>query len=314
MHAELLHVVCCISNPARYSSRIRLYRDFARHMKESGVVLYTVEAAFGDRPFEVTEAGNPRHLQLRTSTELWHKEQLLNLGVERLVPADAEYIAFIDADVHFQRRDWAAETIHQLQHYDVVQCFSDALDLGPKGEVLGTHQPRRSFCYQWHQLMLGRNPPVGPGSNYAAYWHPGYAWAMTHDAYDKLGGLLDICIVGSADYHMAVALIGKAHECIPEGVTADYADAIMVWSDNALQQIKRNIGYVDGTLLHAWHGKKTDRGYMSRVGILTRNRFSPTKHLLRDANGLYRLRDERGTLRDDLRFYFRSRNEDSIDL
>ena len=65
--AMQLHVVTCLTNPVRYQSRYRLYRDFAKHIEDRGVPLYTVECAFGDRPFEITDAGNPRHLQLRSA-------------------------------------------------------------------------------------------------------------------------------------------------------------------------------------------------------------------------------------------------------
>ena len=32
----------------------------------------------------------------------------------------------------FTRTDWVQETLHQLQHFDVVQMFSTYSDLGPK--------------------------------------------------------------------------------------------------------------------------------------------------------------------------------------
>ena len=48
-------------------------------MQDSGVSLYTVECASGARPFELTDAANPRQLQLRTLCEMWHKEpEMLN--------------------------------------------------------------------------------------------------------------------------------------------------------------------------------------------------------------------------------------------
>ena len=110
-----LHVVTCISNPVRYASRWRLYRRFAETMRTAGVHLVTVELAYGERPFEVTEVGNPDHVQVRlpSSDELWHKENLLNLGISRL-PRDWRYVAWIDADIEFHNPDWAKETVEQL--------------------------------------------------------------------------------------------------------------------------------------------------------------------------------------------------------
>src|SRR6185295_44923 len=141
--AKPLHVIAVISNPARFASRYKLYRDFKKHITDAGAVLHTVEMAFGDREFEITEADTPRHHQVRSWTELWYKEALINLAVSRL-PVDWEYVAWIDADIAFARPDWVQETLHQLQHHHVVQMFSHAVDLGPKFEPLNTHV---GFCY-----------------------------------------------------------------------------------------------------------------------------------------------------------------------
>src|ERR1700719_4604863 len=75
-------------------------------------------------------------VQLRTSHELWHKENILNVTVQRF-PAGWQYGAIIDGDFHMTRRDWALEAVHQLQHYDFVQLFSSYSDLS------STHRPFR---------------------------------------------------------------------------------------------------------------------------------------------------------------------------
>jgi len=116
-------------------ARYRNYWMFQRQSETSGAILYTCEIAFGGRDFEITEPNNPRHLQLRASTELWQKENALNLLGQRL-PPEAKYLAWIDADVQFARPDWAQETLHLLQHYDVIQMFSHIQNIGPSYEPL----------------------------------------------------------------------------------------------------------------------------------------------------------------------------------
>ena len=133
-HDEL-YVVACVFNPRRFESRVRLFHEFENYVASSGAKLFVVEAAFGDRRHEVTSPTNPMHLQVRTNVELWHKERLLNLGVQRL-PPEAKYVAWVDPDVHFTRHDWANETVHMLQHHPVVQMFGQAANLGPNEEVL----------------------------------------------------------------------------------------------------------------------------------------------------------------------------------
>jgi len=100
---DKLHVVTMISNPVRYKSRYRLYKQFKDYMSaEQNVVLHTVEVAYGDRPFEVTDRDDPNNYQFRTSCEIWHKENALNLGIARL-PCNWKYMAWVDADIEFLR-------------------------------------------------------------------------------------------------------------------------------------------------------------------------------------------------------------------
>jgi len=150
-----LHVISVVSNPVRYASRYRLYRDFQAHMRAAGVTHHTVELLFGDRPCEITPAtsmpgqaqaaGN--HVQVQSFDELWHKEAMINIGIASL-PADWEYVAWIDADVSFANPNWAVETVQQLQHHMVVQLFSHSVDLGPRHEVIQNHA---GFVYMYHQ-------------------------------------------------------------------------------------------------------------------------------------------------------------------
>ena len=309
MENEKLYVVTCISNPVRYNSRYALYRQFAERMeKNENIEFYTIEQAFGRRPFEITDPTNPHHIQVRSKHELWHKENMLNIAISRL-PADWKYVAWIDADINFSRSDWAEETINQLQHYDVVQMFSHATDLGPKYEPLKTHN---GFCYSY----LNQDQTTARTTNYNS-WHSGFAWAITREAFDSLGGLMDISILGSGDRQMAMCLIGQVEETFYPGMMdhcPEYANVLLQWQNRANKFIKKNVGYVSGTILHNWHGKKVDRGYADRWKILLEDNFNPNLDLKKDWQGLYQLTDRSISLRDDVRAYFRSRNEDSIDL
>jgi hypothetical protein len=304
-----LYVVTPIVNPSRYRSRYALYRNFEKHITDAGAILYTVEAAYGDRDFEITEAGNPRHIRLRTQHELWHKENLISAGVSRL-PADWRYVAWIDSDVQFARPDIAAETIQQLQHFSVVQMFAHATDLGPR------HEPLRSFQGFVAQWMRQASEAPGTTAQYGA-WHPGYAWACRRDAWDHLGGLIDFAVVGSADRYMACGLIGEMARSLSADLVRGcpaYAEWCFEWQNRAELYIKRNVGFVDGLLLHYFHGTKKNRGYFNRSALLWKNRFDPAKDIKRDWQGLWQLTDRKIALRDQLRAYFRSRNEDGTEV
>src|SRR6185369_10683950 len=116
----------------------------------------------------------------------------------------------------------------------------------------------------------------------AIYWHPGFAWAIRREAFDKLGGLIDWAILGSGDYHMARALVGDAASTIHDGISKRYAYKVLNWQHRAEKFIRRNVGYVPGLLLHNWHGREKDRRYWDRWNMLVRNGFDPDLDLKRD--------------------------------
>jgi hypothetical protein len=304
-----LHVLTAITNPSRYASRYRLFSDFAKRVTDAGAILHVGEAAFGERPHTAASiASAHQHLQLRTNHEIWHKENILNLLVSRL-PADWKYCAWVDADVVFARPDWVGEAVHQLQHFGVVQMFSEAIDLGPDETPIDQY---RGFVKCYYECgMKGE-------ANRHLSWHPGYAWAWRRDALEAVGGFMDTAILGSADQHMANALIGRGRPSINPRMHPNYLGDVDRWEARAERHIRRNIGYMPGLLVHHWHGRKANRGYLDRWKILSRHRYDPHHDIKRDSQGLYQLHDD-GTersrrLRDEIRAYFRSRNEDSIDL
>jgi glycosyltransferase involved in cell wall biosynthesis len=309
VRSDLLHVVTCISNPVRYRSRWRLHERFAAEMARAGVNLVTVELAYGERPFAVTTAGNRNHVQVRSRSELWSKENLLNIGIAHL-PDDWRYVAWIDADVQFHNPDWAAETVERLQLFSVLQLFSHAHDLDPEHQVLACSKPKTGFMHAyWEGLPASKRYDDGN-------WHPGYAWAIRREAYVALGGLMDFCVLGSADRHMAMALVGKAELSLHRSLSPAYRKRILAWQDRAERHLRRNVNYVPGLLTHWWHGKKRDRRYVERRQILRQWQFDPDLDLRRDwsQHGLLELTDRCLGLRDDIRRYLRARNEDSIDV
>lgn len=325
MDISKLAVITIISNPVRYASRYKLYRRFSTVMTQAKANLITVEMAFGDRPFEITDEGNPNHLQIRSIDELWHKENMINLGIQHAVRMNPkiQYFAWVDADVLPMQPvgEWLEETIHELQHYHVVQMFETAIDLDPNNKMLGG--PATSFMAQY--IKSGCVPPVRGGfwvDHYdTIHGHPGYAWACTREALDCMGGhiggpLIDFAILGAGDRHMALGLVGCMEQSF-EHLNPAYRHALMQWQVRSERWIKRDVGFVKGSIFHFWHGKKKDRKYTERWKILYDNLFDPILDLSRDAQGLLKLEtwDARQIkLRDQIRAYTRQRNEDSVDV
>jgi hypothetical protein len=129
-----------------------------------------------------------------------------------------------------------------------------------------------------------------------------------------MGGLLDWALTGPADYHMAYAFAGIVVPDDPE-MSAAYTRRLHEFHRRCQSTIKRRVGLVPGTIAHGWHGSKKRRGYHSRRGLLIGPpKYDPDTDLAYDAQGLPYLCSDNYDLRDGLRCYFQSRNEDSIDV
>ena len=331
---EQFWVVAILNNPMRFKRRHQLFNEFITRMKNYQVNLCVVEIAYGDRNFE-TDSGPaadvPIKVQLRSDTILWHKENMINIGISRL-PNNWKYVAWIDTDIDFMRPDWVDETIHQLQHHAFVQLFEDAIDLGPNSEVMNTYKGF-VYCYKNKvpppgqvtiQKVNGKKTtitsPYYPEYDEhttttvtnGTYWHSGYAWAATREAINTVGGLIDFAILGSGDHHMAWSLIGKGRGSLPNTISTDYKEAVLHWEQRALR-LHKDISYIKGTIFHHWHGKKADRRYKERWQILTEDNFRPSYDLYKDWQGLLTFYHGAAELRDDIYTYFEQRNEDSVE-
>lgn len=301
-----LHVVGVITNPSRYHSRYRLYREWVAALEATAnVKVYTVEAAFGDRHHEITESGHERHLQLRTKSPIWIKENLINLAEKWLLPQNWKYICWVDCDVFFRDPHWATETLHQLQHFHVVQPWSDCVDLGPHGNIL---QHFKSFGAQHQRRCKKQKHPSQPYE----YAHTGYAMACDRYFWENTGGLPDFCILGSADHHLAFACIGEVKDTIHGKMSCEFHQKLIDWERKALMVTHGEVGFVHGRIEHMWHGKKKERKYRERWQILIDHEFNPDEDLMKDDQGLIQLRGKAG-LKQAIHMYNVARREDSID-
>lgn len=326
--ADLSHfyVATVVSNPNRYQRRYELYWKFKKQIEDAGVNLITVEQAFGNRPFMVTESGNSHHVQVRTVEQLWHKENMHNLArlrVKQLDPRAREF-CWVDADTFptVPAREWLEETWHALQHYEFVQMWEYLINFGPRNQpVTG---PQMSFVKTYaaagYTVPKGKNVKhtLAGNSGMISLGRPGLAWAANVSALDAVGGLLDICILGSGDWHMAHGLVGAMEQGKSfENQLSEYSQMLFDWQELAERWIKRDVGYVPVTVGHWWHGNKVDRGYPTRGAILVRNGYNPRTDVKYDSYGLLQLEtwDARQIrLRDAIRGYFEARNEDSNEI
>jgi len=297
---DKLHVIVVISNPCQYARRYILAREFIKRMeREESIILYIVELAYWDQGFYVTEKKNKRHLQLRGTVPLWHKENMINLGVKKLLPVNWRAFAWIDADVEFESTTWASDALKVLNgSKDIIQLFSHAIDMDPKKHAMSIFP---SFGFQYSKGSTY-------GGNGINMWHPGFAWACTRKAYEKMGGLYEKSILGAGDHNMSLSFIGNGIKSINEGTTQEYKDSISEF-ENKVSSLR--LGYVPGLIRHYFHGSKKNRKYSERWKILVDNQYSPILHITSNKDGLLVPTSEcPKKLLDDIYNYFSERNED----
>lgn len=307
MAPPCLHVISARFNPIRWRTPDRTYRDWVAHILDSGARLTVVEVQYGELPFQC-EAPHVNHVGLRAESWAWCKECAINQALYRL--PDAKYLAWGDADIWHRQPNWVADTLDHLQHYRVVQTWTSALDLGPADDILAVH---KSFCSQY---QIGAPlVPEGPrfwsfDGGYATYPHSGFFWAAKRDFFDAVGGLFELGGMGSADHHMALALIGQVERSWPATVSASYRASLLRWQNRAQRFVNGRLGALRGTIEHRFHGAKHNRGYQSRWDMFVRHGFDPDVDLRRNCYGILEWAGNKPELERQWDQYLRSRRED----
>lgn len=307
-----LHVIGVVSNPERFQTRWRYSRLWLERMAATANVKpYIVEAAFGDRHHEVAEENKANHLQLRTNSQCWIKESMINLGARHLLPKDWKYVAWVDTDITFRDPDWALECIHQLQHFPIIQPWQTAVDLGPKGNAI---RMKTSFGYDFQQHVHQQKKwefNINGGSN-DRNGHTGYAWACTRQFYERVGGLIDYAILGSGDWHMAYACVGEADKSLHHDHNGGFRRKIREWQDKAVTLTHKEVGFSAGHIEHSFHGSYGNRQYDTRWKVLLEHQYDPDTDVMWDEQGLVTLRGNKPLLERAIRTYNRIRQEDDI--
>lgn len=348
---EPMPVIVPVFNPWRWKSRYKHTDRAIKHFMDAGFVVYLVEVGFNRRDLVYADCGlegtpancgvlgtdhgfRHRYIGLHTRDELWLKESAIRVGVQHL-PPDWQQVAWFDGDIHFVRPNIAGQIIHALQHYAFVQPFSHARDVGPNYELLPESYPHADgvgFVHAWvsGSLLAKENsggaklvaPPITHTGYYGAVgaprvW-PGLAWACTRTAWDAVGGMPDYHVWGGGDWVAGHALIGKRDTMMRNDLHPNYIWLADSFLESCERHIRRNVGTVEGTVLHHFHGKKPMRGYDKKHKLLAEIGFDPTRHLKRDWQGLWQLNDLGEDcyiqLRDTMRDIAKERNEDASEI
>jgi hypothetical protein len=308
-------VITVVFNCQKYKSRYILYERFRRYVvEELKTNLLTVELVYNDDKFVVTN--RPKHdneifVQLRTKDVLWHKENLLNIGLKHL-PDDCEYVASIDADVQFERVDIVEATIEALQKYTVVQMFGSYVSWGPGGKSI--EKEDESTGKKFVDSTMFKSPGL---------WfigHPGYAHCFRRSLICSLS-FPCFPILGSGDTIMMLCFVSKCCYLINERVGGKklpepYLLAILNYETKAEKIFERKLGYVEGKIYHSFHGILANRKYVDRKNVLIDGKYDPDKDIQYNKDGIIEwtesAKSSKVNMIEQVKEYFKGRLEDDL--
>lgn len=318
---KILYVILPYSNPINFKRRSQLMNQTISHLiahaeklrKENptyDLQVVVSELSYNNPPTSAAKRYKHPFNCLFSTTKyniLWSKENLVNLAIRNIIARDeeAEYFAWIDADILFDSPTWVIDTINLLTTTPntFIQLFQTASLLDPTDTP---YQTVTSFAHQY--TLHGSTNYKSVSNSHPNYWHPGFAWASTKSTLLKLGGLIERTF-GSADRHMAMCIIERGQESMPDGLTDGYRALIAEWEQRAKGI---TLCCTPGNVRHKWHGDVANRQYMGRWEILKRWNFDPLQHLVLRSDGLlvWARKVEKGFKKEVVR-YFRQRDEDS---
>lgn len=288
----------------------RLFENFCNFLERFawlGDRLLVVECAFHDQPYVLTNKAK-NIIQVRSSTVLWQKEAMINLGTTELRAAGFEFVGWLDGDVCIdtEGEQWLQMCREALRTHSLVQVF-ESLRHNYDDDVLVGYGAAAEVA------LNGAVP--------ASAYKTGLGWLVHGTAWD-CAGWYDLGCLGSGDrlsYLGACApdALGKelTHlaQFLPPSLQLEpWLEWGQRWRDG-LGGADR-VGYVAGVHLIAdAHGSVEGRDYYKREVKLNELSYNPATHITRDANGLLCWSDDApAKLRDVCFDYFANRQEDAL--
>ncbi len=303
-----LWVISCYFNPGNFKRRRANFREFRRRL---AAPLVAVELAF-DAPFELGPSDADVLVQLRGGAVLFQKERLLNIAWQHVPPQCAK-IAWLDGDVFFETNEWIDATVELLDRFPLVMPFSRVGELRQDTPVEAT--PALTDCDLGYSLMhrwkAGEIPPGIMQSNMRlSRTHSGLAWACRRDAFEGIG-FYDACVVGSGNRAILGAAIGRYDDTIAYLCMSDlWAEHYRRWANQHFSRVQGQIGCLDATLFHFWHGDLERRRYAERHQDFAKYAFDPARDIGSSATGCWAWSSEKPQMHEYVRRYFLERSED----
>ncbi len=269
-------IVCPIytANQKQTERLYYLHGNFRSYVQSYGINFQTVEVIFPGQEFQLTKPNTqPYDLQYKDEWIFAMRENLVNVGIKHL-PDDWQFVSWVDQHIFWMDPYWFEKSIVLMSHYNIVHLLNGN-DF--KNMTNGTDYSLRGVVKYYYEV----------GVNYWRYvpqqW--GLAWATNKETYEKLGGLLDICIGTKCDFYQAVTYTGVMFDKMTNNEV--FNSEIKKWQEQAIKVYDGKVGFLDSKVLHFIHcmeGCRTSQ-YDQQIGLLYQHNYNPLTDLTRDKEG-----------------------------
>jgi hypothetical protein len=248
-----------------------------------------------------------KHLKFKLKNILWVKENLINLAIKNL-PDDAEFIAWSDRDIYFLNPSWVEQTIEKLKTHDIIQPWSELLLLNSHHEPDFINTGRKNLNFSYKSTLAAKIDY--PDSINRIATSPGQIWAINKSFYKKIGKLNDIEIIGGADQIIAMFCVindpSFEKKFLDKRATIKSKNSWVLYKEK-FKDIKYS--YIDGLIIHYWHGDLKHRKYLERTDILKNLNYNPDEDISYDQDGVLQFTEKGKRFELPIKQYFEYRKE-----
>jgi hypothetical protein len=305
----MLWAISSYFNPAGYSSRLRNYRTFKTNLTAP---LAVVELSLNGN-FELREGDAEIVVQIAGGDAMWQKERLLNVALNSL-PRDCDQVAWVDCDVIFANPHWVEDAEQALRNScSLLQLYRERCNLRRGSDTPSEADCESSSVAVGYKIAMGEaheydisqsDAPITLNSTAGLAWAAPREWLAIH-------GLYDACILGSGDRAILCAALGR-FESGMNAVTmrGRQEEHYLAWAEPFHKVAKGRVGFIDGRILHLWHGDLKNRRYSPRNEGLVPFNFDPFHDIAVDPTGCWRWNSHKPEMHEYVKTYFDSRKED----
>jgi len=249
-----------------------------------------------------------KHLKFKVKNIIWVKENLINLAIKQL-PAEAEYIAWSDRDIYFLNPEWVEKSIELLKQKDIIQPWTEIIYTNINNELeLIPRKTHFHFCSRsalYSKAVEGTAAEIPTGG-----CSTGQIWAINKKFYNKIGKINDIEIVGGADSNIAHFCVLQEEEYFGQLQRKTSPKTLKNWEEYKEKFKDVSYGYVNGAVVHYWHGHLENRNYSNRHDILIQGEYNPEEDVAYDENGVIYLTEKGKRFENKIKDYFTFRSAD----